>query len=435
VILDLSRLTARLEEGSTNPAGLASQAFTYDEAKRLAGHPDPEIRRELAARTDVVPEILYFLSADPDPEVRRRIAANLGTPRQADYNLAHDKDAEVRADLARKIARLAPGLSASEQDRVRSMTYETLALLARDQAPTIRRLLAEALKSEPDVPAEVIGRLARDIEIIVAAPILEFSPILTDDDLLDIIRSSPVAGALSAIAKRDSLSADISDVIAGSADIDAIADLLRNDSAQLREETLDAMVARAKREDSLRDPLVRRANLPHGAARRLATFIGDNLLQVLAQRRDLTPETVSAVRRVFHDRLKATRPMAMPSENRDSLEIEAEYEKAKMLREAGQLNEELIRNSIVQNHLAFARAAIGVCADLAPSVVARILGSSSPKAVTALGWRAGLSMETTTQVQVRLGRINPDMALHGVGRRYPLTDGEMAMQIAIFSND
>lgn len=59
MILDLSRLTARLEEGSTNPAGLASQAFTYDEAKRLAGHPDPEIRRELAARTDVVPEILF----------------------------------------------------------------------------------------------------------------------------------------------------------------------------------------------------------------------------------------------------------------------------------------------------------------------------------------------------------------------------------------
>jgi hypothetical protein len=184
----------------------------------------------------------------------------------------------------------------------------------------------------------------------------------------------------------------------------------------------------------LREPLVRRANLPHGAARRLATFIADNLLQVLAQRRDLPPETVSAVRRVVHDRLKATKP-ALPVENRDSLEIEAEYEKARLLRESGQLDEDLIRDAIGQNHLAFARAAIGVRADLGPEVVARILGSASPKAVTALCWRAGLSMEATTQAQVRLARINPDMALHGVGRRYPLTDGEMAMQIAIFSND
>ncbi len=432
--MDLSRLTARLEEGSANPAGLASAAFTYEEAKRLAGHPDPEVRRALATRADVVPEILYFLSADPDPEVRRRIAANAGTPRQADYNLAHDKDAEVRAGLARKIARLAPGLSRDERDRVRAMTYETLSLLARDQAPTIRRILAEALKSDPHVAPEVIARLARDIEIIVAAPILEFSPILTDEDLLDIIRSSPVAGALSAIAKRDGLSAGVSDVIAGSADVEAIADLLGNDSAQLREDTLDAMVARARALPRLREPLVRRANLPHGAARRLATFIADNLLQVLAQRRDLSPEAVSAVRRVVHDRLKATKP-AIPSENREALEIEAEYEKARLLKDSGQLDEDLIRDAIARNHLAFARAAIGVRADLGPEVVARILASASPKAVTALGWRAGLSMETTALAQVRLARINPDMALHGVGRRYPLTDGEMAIQIAIFAND
>lgn len=427
-------MSARLQESSANPAGFAAVAFTYEEAKRLAAHPDPEVRRNLATRADVVPEILYFLSADPDPEVRRRIAANAGTPRQADYNLAHDKDAEVRAGLARKIARLAPGLSPDERDRVRAMTYETLALLARDQTPTIRRILAEALKSEPRVPREVIARLARDLEIIVAAPVLEFSPILTDEDLLDIIRSSPVAGTLSAIAKRGGLSSDVSNVIAGSADTEAIADLLGNDSAQLREETLDAMVARARTTQRLHEPLVRRANLPHGAARRLATFIADSLLQVLAQRRDLPPETVSAVRRVVHDRLKATRP-TIPVENRETLEIEEEYEKARLMKESGQLTEELIRASISRNHLAFARAAIGVRADLTADVVSRILASASPKAVTALGWRAGLSMDTTTQAQIRLARINPDMALHGVGRRFPLTDGEMAMQIAIFAND
>ena len=430
----MSHLLARLEEGSSNPADTASAGFTYDEAKRLATHADPQVRRNLAARTDVVPEILYFLSADPDPEVRRRIAANAETPRQADYNLAHDKDAEVRAGLARKIARLAPGLSAADQDKVRHMTYDTLSLLARDQAPTIRRILAAALKSEPDVPAEVIAHLARDIEIIVAAPILEFSPILSDEDLLDIIRSSPVAGALSAIARRNALSGDVSDIIAGSADVEAIAELLGNDSAQLREETLDAMVARSRQIPRLREPMVRRANLPHGAARRLATFIADNLLQILAQRRDLSPDTVSAVRRVVHDRLKATKP-AIPTENRDALEIEAEYEKARLMKESGQLSEEMIKGAIAANHLAFARAAIGVRADLPAAVVARILSSASAKAVTALGWRAGLSMEVTIQAQIRLGRINPDAILHGVGKRYPLTDGEMAMQIAIFSND
>ncbi len=109
---------------------------------------------------------------------------------------ARRHDAQVRADLARKISRLAPGLTAEEQDAVRRMTYETLALLAHDQLPTVRHILAEALKSEADAPPELIRRLARDIEIIVAAPVLEFSPVLTDEDLMDIIRASPAVGAL-----------------------------------------------------------------------------------------------------------------------------------------------------------------------------------------------------------------------------------------------
>ncbi len=200
--MEMNSLLARLfwESGDSDPAG-----FTYEEAKHLANHPDPEVRRSLAARDDLVPEVLFFLSNDPDPTVRRHIAANAKAPRQADFKLVHDANAEVRADLARKIARLAPGLSAAEHDTIRQMTYDTLALLARDQLPTVRHVLAEALKSEADVPPDVIQRLARDIKIIVAAPVLEFSPVLTDEDLMDIIRFSPMAGALSAIARRANL--------------------------------------------------------------------------------------------------------------------------------------------------------------------------------------------------------------------------------------
>ena len=49
---------------------------------------------------------------------------------------------------------------------------------------------------------EIIKGLALDDELVVSGPVLEFSPVLTDDDLLEIIEKGPVKGGLGAIARR-----------------------------------------------------------------------------------------------------------------------------------------------------------------------------------------------------------------------------------------
>ncbi len=109
-----------------------NKSMTYEEAKELARHSDRKVRRKLAASEDAKAEILYFLAEDPSPEVRREIATNAATPRQADLLLAGDSDHRVRCGIAAKIAKLAPGLTADEQDKVSCMTYEALDILARD---------------------------------------------------------------------------------------------------------------------------------------------------------------------------------------------------------------------------------------------------------------------------------------------------------------
>jgi hypothetical protein len=90
------------------------------------------VRRALAERADLKPEILYYLAEDSDAEVRKAVAKNHASPRQTDVLLANDDDADVRGDLAGKIARLAPGLSLDEQDKDRQATYEVLETLAKD---------------------------------------------------------------------------------------------------------------------------------------------------------------------------------------------------------------------------------------------------------------------------------------------------------------
>ncbi len=226
----------------------------YEESKRLSQSGRVKERLRVATHTELRPEVLYFLAQDGDPTVRAAIAANPATPVQADLVLAHDGDDAVRQDLARKIALLAPGLTAQEQDRV------------------------------ADAPPEIIHRLARDCEIVVAGPVLQFSPLLSDSDLLEIIGTSPIAGAREAVARRRAVSMPVSDVIGASDDVAAITALLENPSAQIREELLDRLVERAPATIAWHRPFVQRPRLPGGAALRLARFVAGNLLAILRDR-------------------------------------------------------------------------------------------------------------------------------------------------------
>src|SRR5258707_8955517 len=269
----------------------AAAPIAYEESKRLSQSRKVNDRLRAATHTELRPELLYFLAQDGDPKVRAAIAANPATPVQADLVLARDGDDAVRQDLARKIALLAPGLTAQEHDRLRRMTYEVLEILVRDQVIRVRQIIAEALKDVADAPPEIIQRLARDCEIVVAGPVLQFSPLLSDSDLLEIISGAPIAGAREAVARRHAVAMPVTDAIGASDDIAAITALLDNPSAQIREELLDQLIERAPPTVAWHRPLVQRPRLPGGAALRLARFVALNLLAVLRERRDFDPET------------------------------------------------------------------------------------------------------------------------------------------------
>ena len=123
-------------------AKLETASYTYDEAKKLARSDDPSIRATLAARADLAPELLYFLASDQSRDVRLAVAQNDAAPRQTDMLLAQDTDVEVRGRLAVKIAKVAPGLSAEESNKIRAQTYEALTTLAHDQMTMVRAVLS-----------------------------------------------------------------------------------------------------------------------------------------------------------------------------------------------------------------------------------------------------------------------------------------------------
>jgi len=414
--------------------------LSYEEAKELARHKDPAVRRILAARPDLRPEILYYLAEDPHPDVRRQIAANQATPIQADLRLAADIDPSVRGDLAAKIARLAPGLSADEQDRLRNMTYEALSLLARDQITRVRQILAEALKDVANAPPDLIRALAHDSEVEVSSPVLQFSPVLTDEDLLEIIHSSPMSGKLSAISKRQIVPANVADAIARTDDIDAIAVLLANPSAQIREETLDMLLERAPDHEDWHGPMVRRPQLSARAATRLARFVAESLLLVLQERPDLDPETKAAVAAVVRRRVEEV-GSDMADFHRGAKVVvpqtevgEGPMDVAAHLFKAGQLEEQAVMSAIASGDEDFVAAALATRANLPYALAQKIISTRSAKGMTALVWRARLGMAVAVLAQIRMGKIAPSDVIRpkAGSQAFPLTAEEMNWQIEFF---
>lgn len=405
-----------VREHGTAPADPAP--LDYATAKRLAVDADPELRRQLAGRSDTAPEILYYLAEDEADEVRREIAGNAATPRQADLLLARDGSVAVRHAVACKMATRAPSLRAERPEHLRRLDDQILDVLSRDQAVRVREVVAQALKDLTDAPPEVIGRLARDVELAVAAPILEHSPVLGSADLLDIVAEGPAQGGLAAIARRAGLPAEVADAVVGAAvdrpaEAPAIAALLANDSAQIREETLDRILDRAPAVEAWHPALVRRPALPQRALRRLAGFVAESLLEMLQQRPDLDPETARAVaatvrRRLEEDESDAPAP-PVPTGDQD------------------------VSAAIARGDRQAAMAALARESGLDGTVVERILTSQSPKGIVALAWKAGLPARLSLQLQQRIAGIptrsllNPREGVH-----YPLSEQEMRWQIEFF---
>lgn len=391
---------------------------------------DSEVRKSLAENRETAPEILYFLAEDAHPEVRRAIANNPSTPRKADILLAGDPQEAVRLDLARKIGRLAPDLNRTERTHLEKLTLEALALLAADVLPRIRQIIAEEIKTLDNMPPEMMLALARDVEIIVSAPVLECSPLLDDDALLEIINSAPVQGALSAISRRQGLAAPLCHAIAETDEIEAVTALLSNPSAQIREETLNELIDRAAPRKPWHRPLALRPDLSKPAVDRIFRFISTSLISSLKEANILSPAMATAVAERVGDRLTVDDDSNQEISD-ESVGDESDVEDLLAeLHDQGRLNDEIICAHIDQNDRAFAVGALSLLTEIGGTVVEEILHSETAVDVIAICWHADLAMRTAIEYQIKIARLpTRDIIYAKNGIDYPRSPAEMKRRL------
>ena len=195
--------------------------------------------------------------------------------------------ADVRVEIAGKIASQHPNLSEGQ----RKLAEDIFRLMVKDAEVRVREALARQLKENPLVPHDVALTLARDVES-VALPMLQFSEVLNDEDLVEIVHSqSPDKQA--AVARRSHVSAKLSDALVETHNESVVATLVSNRGAELTETTLQKVADEFGASDAVGRPLVGRQGLPVTVAERLMLKVSENLRQALMARPDLSPEAAT----------------------------------------------------------------------------------------------------------------------------------------------
>ncbi|GAB5389723.1 MAG: hypothetical protein Alpg2KO_26910 [Alphaproteobacteria bacterium] len=419
--------------------GLVGQ-MDYEQSKQILTGDDVEARRALALRTDVKPEILYYLVNDPDEQVRKNVSQNMASPRHADALLVHDSDCEVRQNIAHKLGEIVPSMK-SQPASMQALSNSLVETLAADAAAEVRKAVAETLCELDDVPVHVVQQLARDVEAAVAAPMLAKSPILTQDDLLEVIEGEATSAHLIAIAEREGISGNVCDALVRKGESDAISVMLSNNTAQIREDTLDVLLDEAEHHPEWHEPLVHRPRLPSNAVLRLSEFVAGSLIEVLVERTDMDRDTVMTMAEQVKSRLiesdEAARNLADERGRTGGVSrSEAErafYQQAEIDFGNGVLNEESLSGAMDRGEKPYVLAGLSLMTEFSPDIIAEIVDSQSPRAIVALCWSAELTMAFAVKLQTQLGRIESRACLKALhDGSYPLQDADMKWQLKYF---
>jgi len=214
--------------------------------------------------------------------------------------LLADSSGPTRAKTSAKIAAQFDTHQLSPAER--KIAEDIFRVLVKDAEVLVREALSAQLKATPDLPHDIALALARDVDS-VALPMLRFSEVLTDEDLIQIMRSCGPAKQ-AAIAQRSNISATVSDAVVDTGNPAAVARLVRNETAALSEAAFDRVITEYQDAPGVADSLARRRDLPPAISERLVSALSERLQGYLVSKHEISPDVASNL--VLQARERAT---------------------------------------------------------------------------------------------------------------------------------
>ncbi|HVY34878.1 MAG TPA: DUF2336 domain-containing protein [Caulobacteraceae bacterium] len=167
--------------------------------------------------------------------------------------------ARARAALLKRLADVVCLPSSRINAFERSITADLLVEMLREASVEERARAARRLTGLSEIPSGLVRLLLRD-EVEIARPLIEDCASLSDSDLIDCARRG-LPDHRRLLAQRRVVSEVVCEALIESGDPSVIEILLRNDTARLSNDALEAIVAASREHQKLTPLLLRRPEL------------------------------------------------------------------------------------------------------------------------------------------------------------------------------
>lgn len=309
--------------------------------------------------------------------------------------LTTEKSDDNTSELLDRVADLFFATSEAQTDADSAVFGDVMERIAYEVEVEVRAQLAKRLAPAEKAPENLILGLAKD-DISVARPILERSPRLTDRDLVAFARSLG-QDHLHAIASRDKLSSQVTDVIVERGDDRVLTQVARNSGAHFSFKGLEHLSDRAKSSEALLSALSSRSDIPEN-------LIDDVKRNVSARLKDELLES--------NPELDSKQVDSLVNAQADSVDVEsykASNDKLLQLHEAGELKEYMLIYFARERRLAETVRCLALLTGLDDALVSRCLLKANISALGILCKANGFQNKTYSsllQIRTATHRMN-----------------------------
>jgi len=293
--------------------------------------------------------------------------------------LLEDPSGKNRREAAVKIAATYSAEDLTPEER--AIAEDILRAMARDVETSVRVALSENLKEYAGLSRELAVTMANDVDI-VALPVIQFSQVLSDDDLLEIVRTQGTAKQ-NAVAQRPVVSEQVADALVETGKEEVVATLVGNDGAAISDKTFVKVLDEFSGSDAVKTNMVQRQKLPVAVTERLVTLVSENLQAQLVSRHKLSPDVATDL--IIQSRERATLGILGPDAT--IMDVQA---LATQLYKNGRLTPSIILRALCLGDMEFFEVSVAVLAGLPLGAARALIHDEGSLGLPAVMERAGL---------------------------------------------
>jgi Uncharacterised protein conserved in bacteria (DUF2336) len=279
---------------------------------------------------------------------------------------------------------------------------QVISLLADEIEVRARLRLAEKLADHPKSPRGVIRRLAKD-QIDVARPVLSRSPVLTDEDLVEVARAGGRDHML-AISERKDISEVVTDVLVSEGDRIVMHAVANNPNARFSTKGYDILVYKSHADPLLQTSLGQRSDVPR---RHLAALFE---LAKAAARERLSRASISVNRRALSQAIEMSADEVAHATSARAETLEKAMNEVSNLVELGELDEETLMGFAKQGQAEYAAAGLGFLARVPLPMAQRAITSSDNDLMLIIARASALQWPTVRALFSLRGEHRPGVS-------------------------